>query len=500
MQRLKHLVIVIPGIGGSHLVAPAGLAQWDTAGGALAQTLIRPALLDLDRTGQMEPVGLVRSFTTLAPLLSITGYEGLVAHLQKNFRDVIVHTHRDGRPIPPATDVLLFPYDFRRSVVEAAERLDVAVTEALGPLSDASRRDRVLIVAHSMGGLVARYWIGAHGGWRTCRALFTLGTPHRGAPKALEWLLAGAGVGRLRHPGVTRALRSWPSMYELLPQYPAVWDEKTSVPLELATLPPRWASASIKRVAFSGTYDAAAARGRHVHDEIARSWNEIPAARVPEVATFFGRGHATTGMATLTLNGRLTFSKLDPPWRGNVGWGGDGTVPMLSAIPPELGEARVGWRGLPERHGELAGTGGFIDLLTSYAGDALPTRGGEFPDRPWFGLDLEEVVCAGSAISIGVQVMPETSTAVSILLTLTSDEDPLTPPFQIALTRHAERWTVLLPGLPAGIYHLGLEGRLEGSPDPVFARTRLVALDPDKEAEIIDNDVSGYAGLDEFAP
>ena len=43
----------------------------------------------------------------------------------------------------------------------------------------------MIVVAHSMGGLVARYWMGPLGGWRVCRALITLGTPHRGAPKAL---------------------------------------------------------------------------------------------------------------------------------------------------------------------------------------------------------------------------------------------------------------------------------------------------------------------------
>jgi pimeloyl-ACP methyl ester carboxylesterase len=47
----------------------------------------------------------------------------------------------------------------------------------LGPLT---------IVGHSGGGLVAAYYVKKLGGWRRTRALVTLGTPHRGTPRA--WL------------------------------------------------------------------------------------------------------------------------------------------------------------------------------------------------------------------------------------------------------------------------------------------------------------------------
>jgi triacylglycerol esterase/lipase EstA (alpha/beta hydrolase family) len=52
-----------------------------------------------------------------------------------------------------------------------------------------------------MGGLVARYWLGGlcasvkpRAG--DCAALITVGTPHHGAPKALDWLVNGIRVGR----------------------------------------------------------------------------------------------------------------------------------------------------------------------------------------------------------------------------------------------------------------------------------------------------------------
>jgi pimeloyl-ACP methyl ester carboxylesterase len=47
----------------------------------------------------------------------------------------------------------------------------------LGPLT---------IVGHSKGGLIAAYYVKKLGGWRRTRAVVTLGTPHRGTPRA--WL------------------------------------------------------------------------------------------------------------------------------------------------------------------------------------------------------------------------------------------------------------------------------------------------------------------------
>jgi pimeloyl-ACP methyl ester carboxylesterase len=47
----------------------------------------------------------------------------------------------------------------------------------LGPLT---------IIGHSKGGLIATYYVKKLGGWRRTRAVVTLGTPHRGTPRA--WL------------------------------------------------------------------------------------------------------------------------------------------------------------------------------------------------------------------------------------------------------------------------------------------------------------------------
>jgi len=471
LRRLKNLVVVIPGIGGSALTRPDG-TTWEPAGTQLASTVIRPARLDLERFPELEPSALIRTFSAFGPLLTIVGYDKLSERLTKSFNNVVTHTYRSGEPVPRDVDVLSFPYDFRRSVVDAAERLAGAVRATLGP--EVPARRSVIVVAHSMGGLVARYWIGPLGGWSVCSALLTLGTPHRGAPKAIDWLVHGPGIGPLRHSGLRKVLRQWPSLYELLPQYPAVWDAGAGREIELTRL---------RSSTYSGQFAAMAAAGRRVHDDIATAWGDIPSGRVPDVIPYFGRGHATPNLVTLRPGGGLAVVKEDPPWRGNVGWAGDGTVPALSAIPRELGQVRAVWRGLRERHGPLAGTPSFIEVLRTYSGEPVPARGGEAPATPWLGLDVEDVVPAGMELAVGVTVQPETAVAAGVHVTLSAVPVAAPPIFATAMTGAERTWRATLPPLPPGRYRVEFEARQVCGPESVFADVDMVVLDPAQEAE-----------------
>jgi triacylglycerol esterase/lipase EstA (alpha/beta hydrolase family) len=70
------------------------------------------------------------------------------------------------------------------------------VERAVEALCAASGAPQVAIVAHSMGGLVARAWMRAHGRARVAR-LVTLGTPHHGT--ALARFGLGANAAQMRH-------------------------------------------------------------------------------------------------------------------------------------------------------------------------------------------------------------------------------------------------------------------------------------------------------------
>ncbi|PHV15872.1 lipase [Janthinobacterium sp. BJB303] len=69
------------------------------------------------------------------------------------------------------------------------------VEQAVSRLCARAGSDRVILVAHSMGGLVARAWLRHYGAARVAR-IITIGTPHHGT--ALAKLAAGANARQMR--------------------------------------------------------------------------------------------------------------------------------------------------------------------------------------------------------------------------------------------------------------------------------------------------------------
>jgi hypothetical protein len=159
---------------------------------------------------------------------------------------------------PPEGDrdtFYIFPYDWRRDNVESAQLLFQRVEELKRKLG---RPDlRFNIVAHSMGGLVARYaamygaadlpagdeaappptWAGA----RHINKIFMFGTPNEGTMEAFATLLEGYSINE----GLRRRIRllnklsredavTIPSIYQLLPHPEAVrFLDQNLAPLEV---------------------------------------------------------------------------------------------------------------------------------------------------------------------------------------------------------------------------------------------------------------------------
>jgi triacylglycerol esterase/lipase EstA (alpha/beta hydrolase family) len=87
------------------------------------------------------------------------------------------------------------------------------ILESLDDLSDAAiSGNRLVVIGHSMGGLVARALISYEGGSRFVRKLITLGTPHDGTlteQKFIEYLLAWSeSVSGLAQGGYSAKSRS----------------------------------------------------------------------------------------------------------------------------------------------------------------------------------------------------------------------------------------------------------------------------------------------------
>jgi hypothetical protein len=233
-------VIVIPGIMGSELVeTETGRTLWglaDTGWYAQAwmsgKSLATLAVDDAERSGDSGRI-------TARRLLRFPAF----APLMRGFEPYNALTTRVKQVVPHRAAVLEFPYDWRLSVEHNAKVLKAAAEQHLDRWRahpDGHPDARLVLVAHSMGGLVARYFTEVLGWEAAVRAIVTLGTPFYGSAKAAELLSSGRGAPLPLPRRRLRALaRTLPGVYDLLPSYRCV-DEGTSVrrltPSDVTTL------------------------------------------------------------------------------------------------------------------------------------------------------------------------------------------------------------------------------------------------------------------------
>ena len=400
MAAREHLVVVVPGIGGS-VLEQSGTVLWDAGFGSVARLGLAAHRLSLAEARVVRPTGLIRSRAVVPGWTVVCGYDRLMAALAA-LPGAVVDGGQPDRRVRDA-NVVAFPYDFRASVVAAAELLAAEVSGRLSALGGAGEPGRVIVVAHSMGGLVARYWMGPLEGWRVCRALITLGTPHRGAPKALNWLVGGVRVGGRTWRGATELFREWPSVTELLPRYPAVWDAAAQKALYPYELPVGWLRPAA-RTAFG------------IHEDIEAGWEHVPPSG-PEFVPRIGWSHATLDAATWD-GVQLQVRKQAPSWLSAPGWEkdyGDGTVPAVSALPVGLENWAVSETGIRvrERHGRLPFTRAMIAEICAriedYEGRPRPVPGQlAYRDADEHAaaidLDVDELYAAGEPVPLRVRL------------------------------------------------------------------------------------------------
>lgn len=124
------------------------------------------------------------------PVIIIPGILGSEQQNGEWVIDPILHTYDDliatldVNHYTPGVDLFPFPYNWRRSNVETA----VLLKQKIDEIKTICNCDKVDLVAHSMGGLVARQYIQSDSYEQDVDQLIFLGTPHLGAPKAyLMW-------------------------------------------------------------------------------------------------------------------------------------------------------------------------------------------------------------------------------------------------------------------------------------------------------------------------
>lgn len=351
--QTNDIFVVIPGIMGSVLTRKRAdgkkdLPLWSSSFGAVGRALrhrtrnLRALRLDCepqtadDLEGDVVAEALMPGVHIIPRFWKIDGYGAL-----SNFV-------RDRFAVTPGETFFEFPYDWRIDSRINAELLRRKAAKWVEARRAAGVESKVVILAHSMGGLVARYFIEVLGGWRITRRLFTIGTPHRGSPKALDFVANGYRpvAWGLKLPELTvfsELVRSFTSTYQLFPIYPCC-----------ATAEGELVKAS-EITGIEGLSPQRAADGIAFHDEIDRARNEnrkLDAYQAERYGLHAVIGsHQDTGQSVrrvkdgLAIDNELSGEDLK----------GDGTVPYASALPFEMEDepGRVEPLYVPEKHSRL---------------------------------------------------------------------------------------------------------------------------------------------------
>jgi pimeloyl-ACP methyl ester carboxylesterase len=244
---------------------------------------------------------------------------GLTIHHFDGYGNALNALRQMGYSEPGGT-LIPFAYDWRRDVRACAQALRDRLSQA-----DLPGR-RIGIVAHSMGGLVARYCLEKLGAPDNVRIelLALLATPHLGAPAALQNVLGLRPEIFLSAAQCREALKNpkFPSAYQLLP--------RPGVPALLAQ------SAQTGFSVVDAFDDPAVAAQFGLVSGSLKAAQEL-AAELPFMAPSFRppcRYVAVVGneQSTIVANYRVGRSASAQEEEAS----GDGTVPLWSAAPPGI--------------------------------------------------------------------------------------------------------------------------------------------------------------------
>ena len=236
-QKGKPPVIIIPGLIGSELVnKETDEVVWFDLQRSKTDDLRLPISADLDKNrDNLVPRDILRNIKYLKFLPETEIYQKLASSLE------IPGDYTEGKWDAPGENgfqdtYYVFPYDWRRDNVENARILNRRMAELKAKLK---RPDlKFNIVAHSMGGLIARYaamygdtdalngtrrpvptWAGA----AHINKIFLVGTPNEGSISSLNALVKGyaLGGGGINIPFIQSLSKydmfTLPAIFQLLP-------------------------------------------------------------------------------------------------------------------------------------------------------------------------------------------------------------------------------------------------------------------------------------------
>lgn len=466
--RMQDVLILLPGITGS-ILEKHGRPLWGVSGSVLWEAIRRPEALieglrlahddaEAEDLGDgVRASGLIKGLTLVPGLVKIIDGYGEIADAISRYFEVVPGTV--GSPAP--ANFYEFPYDWRRDNRFTAHRLKRFMEEAVGRwrTHTGNSSAKAILIGHSMGGLVGRYCLEVKEAWPLCRALITFGTPFRGSLQALEYLTHG-----YRNAGLdlTPALRSCTSVYQLLPMYAAIRTTDGWVRAgEIEGIPNVEPGRAAAALAFYREIEAAEQRPKGDQGYVT----------VPNLGT----DQPTAQSAFLDARG-LTLSREAPHWMDPLLAGGDGTVPLCSAIPLSMSNG-AGWPQAAESHGALQNQKVLLAMLRHTLTqlqvrglDAIRNGGAPpapVPRKAGIEVDVADVYTRPEPIRLRAAVHRATAmTEPQLLATITPHAGYSA---QVPFTRSGDGWCVELPPLPPDLYRVVVESTAADAarPDPV---------------------------------
>jgi hypothetical protein len=297
---------------------------------------------------------------------------------------------------------------------------------------------KVVFVVHSMGGLVARYYMECLDGWRTTRTLISFGTPYRGSGNALGFLSNGFAwnVGPLKAFDGTKAIRSFDSVYQLLPTYGFVNAGKGDL-------------VRVSELDLPHMDRQRAIRAQQFHEEIfaAQERNSSSDGYGPTVRPIVGIEQPTIQSAKLA-KGTLTLLTSHESNDDK----GDATVPRVSAIPFEIDQSAAIY--IANTHSALqsddASDAQLRGILSEAGIDLRKYRDSGFAGK--IGLRIDDAYSSRAPISVAAT----TSRHVQSLKGVVRRLDKQAEPIKTQLWPSAGQYRKEL-SLPAGLYCIELE-------------------------------------------
>lgn len=471
--QMRDIVVILPGITGS-VLQKDGKDIWAVSGQAILQALhtLGESLQSLKLVGDdpdaeylddgIKATRLVEDAHLVPGLVKIDGYTAIARLITDHF-EVIPGDIREEKK----ANFFKFPYDWRRDNRVNAKILKKYLDLRLKQWREETgiKDAKAIFMAHSMGGLISRYYLEVLEGWRDCKALITFGTPYRGSLNAVNFLANGY---KQQFLDLTEVMRSLPSVYQLMPIYKMLkigndYHRIAEAPVELPYIIKERAEDALK---FH----------REIEDAVNRHQKDVAYLKSYKIIPIVGTKQTTFQSANFAA-GKLTVNLELPTGLDSLLGDGDGTVPYLSGIPIELSsEYRETY--IPGQHGSLQNNDKVLgQILERLKGMQVQGLGNI---RDPFDVETIPEAAEQSAISLTLDdlYLPDEAIEVRARILNTAREngrlqakiEPVSgkgKSFNVDFQEQNGEWLLTLGDLAQGLYRLKVQTEKTGAQAPI---------------------------------